>query len=136
MKLDNQCYLIGFAIMVCMEVFLSIPLLIDSLINAQAVWVVMVIGALHVFLYMYAKSGVVTKGDPAVHVLGILAMATSFIPAIGFVLHIPVAFKGIKHIIKQYKPKEQREATESVEDEKKSFRQRLGEFLIQDKQSK
>lgn len=135
MKIDNQCYLIGFAVMVCMEVFFSIPLLIDSLINARAVWVVMVIGALHVFLYMYAKSGVVTKGDPAVHILGILAMVTSFIPAIGFVLHVPVAFKGVNHIIKQYKPKEQ-EDTESAKEEKKSFRQRLGEFLIQDKQSK
>ncbi|WP_176543181.1 hypothetical protein [Bacillus thuringiensis] len=123
--------------MLCMEVFFSLPLLIDSLINAQAVWVVMVIGALHVFLYMYAKSGVVTKGDPAVHVLGILAMVTSFIPVVGFVLHVPVAVKGIKHIIKQYKPKEQRvDATGSEEEEKKSFRQRLGEFLIQDKQSK
>lgn len=137
MKWDNNCYLVLLLGVLCMEIFFSIPLLLDSLINANAVWVVMVVGASHVFLYMYAKSGVVTKGNPAIHAFGVLAMATSFIPAIGFVLHIPVAVKGWKHLYRQYKGTAITERESGKEKQKrKTFRQWLGERLLQDDEEK
>lgn len=128
MRSDDAYYLIGLGILACFEFFFSIPLMLDSLINANVTWAAMAVGAGHVFMLMYEKTGVVEVGDSTIHVLGILAAVVSFIPVVGFILHVPVTYKSIKHIVKAMKPKK---AVEEVEvKESVTLRERLGNWLI------
>ncbi|WP_460271156.1 hypothetical protein [Bacillus sp. NEAU-Y102] len=128
MRLDDTCYLVGLGILACFEFFFAIPLMLDSLINAQATWAVMAVGVAHVFMLMYAKSGVVEVEKGSIHVLGIAAAAMSFIPVLGFILHVPVTYQSIKHILKVMKPKQ--EVEELGVKDSVTLRERLGNWLI------
>lgn len=104
MRSDDKYYLIGLGILTFFELILSLPLMTDSFLDEGLIWVCLAVGAGHFFLLMYAGTGMVDIANNKIHLLGIAAVFFSIIPAIGFVLHIPVAYLGVKTCFRLGKP--------------------------------
>ena len=94
--MDEKIYKVAIFVILGMELILSIPLVIDSMMGRQGFEIVIILGILHIIMYGYGELFRVRNFHKKAHVLGIVAFMTSFLPFVGFVLHIVVSYIIIK----------------------------------------
>lgn len=97
---ENKVYTGGFILILIMELFLSVPLVTDSVIKDGSMIVVYVAVA-HMFWYFFSKSGMVDDSLPIAHVFGMIGFIVSIFPVVGFIWHVLVSYIMVKYILQK-----------------------------------
>lgn len=96
---DEKIYMYLIYILLFFEVVMSIPLLIDSMIDKTGFEMVYAIGIMHVAMYMFGEVFRLRNHNKSTHIAGGIAFLGSFIPILAFIFHIVVVsliFKDIR----------------------------------------
>lgn len=102
---ETKVYLVLLVILGVAEFISSIPLVIESILYTDSLYLVFVLGAIHLAAYLFAGTGLVEYHHKSTHLLGMLAMLMNFIPLVNFIPHMFVIVKilgDFNKIFKQY----------------------------------
>lgn len=102
---ETKVYLVLLGILGVAEFISAIPLVIESILYTDSLYLVFVLGAIHLAAYLFAGTGLVEYHHKATHLLGILAMLMNFIPLVNFIPHmlvIVMILGDFNKIFKQY----------------------------------
>lgn len=101
--IDEKIYNIAVYILLMFELILSIPLIIDSMVGRTGFEIVIILGMGHIAMFLYGELFKVRNFHKVAHGTGIIAFVVSFVPLIGFIMHIVVSYLIIRGIMKKNK---------------------------------
>lgn len=102
---ETKLYLFLLGVLGVAEFISAIPLMVESILYTDSLYLVFVVGALHLVAYLFAGTGLVEYHHKSTHLLGMLAMLMNFIPIVNFIPHLFVIIKllgDFNKIFKQY----------------------------------
>ena len=105
--LEDKINMGGIMILLAFELFLTIPLMTDSMVKEGSVIIVLVsVG--HFFMWLFGKTGMVQNPLGFPHIFGMVGVMISIIPLIGFVWHGLISFILIKYVLNFWKDEQEK----------------------------
>ncbi|KTF59744.1 MULTISPECIES: hypothetical protein [Bacillus amyloliquefaciens group] len=101
--MEERVYTVGMLFLFGFELIFSIPLMTDSLLDSDMSYLLMVLGAGHLFWLMYTKTGTVNNGVVVPHVFGSLGVLFSMIPLFGFTVHFITSWMIGKFLVAEFR---------------------------------
>lgn len=99
---EDKVYQVGVFILLLTEIFLAIPLMVDSSLH-EGSNIIALVAMGHFFWLLFGKTGLVERALTLAHIFGIMGLFISMIPVVSFIWHGLVAWLLVKYIIQTSK---------------------------------
>lgn len=102
---ETKVYIVLLGLLGIAEFISAIPLVIESILYTDSLYLIFVLGSIHLIAFVFAGTGLVEYHHKSTHVMGIIAMFLNFIPIVNFIPHMFVIIKilgDFNKIFKQY----------------------------------
>lgn len=100
--IEDKVYMGGILLLLAVELFLTIPLMTDSMAKEGST-VIVLVAVGHFFLWLFGKTGLVQQPLGLPHFIGIAGFAVSLMPVIGFIWHGLISIILLKYVINMWK---------------------------------
>lgn len=113
---DESIYTGGLFVLFMFEFFFSIPFMIDSLVTADKEYILFSIVIFHLVWLIFGRVWMLKRRQADIHILGFIAFIISFIPLVGFLPHIIVAWRTGKVLLETFNRKKEDEVEKDDEE--------------------